>query len=328
MASILRLPGFPPPEKRDSVHFHFAKNMAYDRRVAVSAAMLILGLLLQVLMLAPWPGIPFLIIAVGLMLVKGYDSRARLKKYQPDTNWTDVDMARIEQIEALRKRNTDWDKDSIDISNFRGCMMFLLMGILAIALTVVILVATEDVMATLIIPVDAFILFVPFWFTGMRFILTQPNLAVKIKVLMLMEGYFQKLKAENERFVPSLMLTKDEKGAAVPIDARFTIRFGQTPAGLYGLQAQINLNVVQGNSYPYFYCVIAAKPGFGLKPYKDTDPQTKKVIIEYQEDENAEVLVIRQVTTKTSGYHTNDKVCWEIIWIAMQMARRIIAEKI
>ncbi|MBN1879371.1 hypothetical protein JW823_04595 [bacterium] len=326
MASIMQLLGFPPPEKRDSVHFYFAKSMAYERRIIVATAMLFLGLLFQVMVLNPLPGIPFLIIAVGLMLVKGYDSRARLKKYQPDTNWTDVDMERIEQIEDLRKRNQEWDKDSIDISNLRGCMMFLVMGIAVTALTVLTLVFTKNIVVALIIPVDAIFLFVPMWFTGMRFILSQPNLAVKIRVLKLVEGYFQKLKEENEQFVPALMLTKDEKGNAVPIDARFTIRFGQTPAGLYGLQAQININLVQGNSYPYFYCVIAAKPGFGLKRFIGEETQIKKVIIEYQEDANAEVLVIRQFTTKTSGYHTNDKICWEILWIAVQLARKLIVE--
>lgn len=326
MASIMQFLGFPPPEKRDSVHFYFAKEMDYDRRVFVTIGLLAIGLLLQVIFLVPWFGIPFLIMAVGLMLVKGYDSRARLKKYQPDANWTDVDMAKIDQIEELRKRNKDWDKDAIDISNFQGCMMFLVVAIAVVALTVLTMLLTNDIYVTLIIPMDAFILFVPMWFTGMRFVLTQPNLAVKIKVLKLVEDYFNKLKTEGEVFVPAMMLTKDDKGNAVPTDVRFTIRFAQPPPGLYGLQAQININLVQGNSYPYFYCVIAARPGFGLGRYQATELQTKQVIIEYQEDANAEVLVIRQFTTKTSGYHTKDRTCWEILWIAVQLARRVIAE--
>jgi len=318
--------GFPPPEKQDSVHFHFAKSMTYDVRIMVYAGVMALGLLLQVIALSPLPGIPFLIIAVGLMLVKGYDSRARLKKFQPDANWTDVDMERIQQIEAIRKRNQEWDKDAIDITNFRGFFVLFLLTIVTIALTVAMFTITRHFGASMIIPVDAFIIFVPFWLTGLRFVLMQPNLAVKIRVLKRLEEYFQKLQVDGEAFVPALMLATDKKGASIPNDARFTIRFAKVPSGFYGLQAQININLVQGNSYPYFYCVIAAKPGFGLKRFLDSVKQTKKVICEYQEDAQAEVLVIRQFTTKKSGYHTNDKACWEILWIAVDAARTVISQ--
>lgn len=325
MASLFRFPGFPAPENRDSVHFYFAKNMAYDRRLLVFTGILFLGLVFQILTLTPWPGIPFLMIAVGLMLVKGYDSRARLKKFQPDSSWTDVDMDRINQIEVIRKKNQDWNRDAIDITNFQGFMVLFFLALAALALTIILFVITRRFQTALIIPINAFILFVPFWFTGLRFILKQPNLAVKIRVLKEMEAYFHKLKTGTELFVPALMLAKDKNGDALPTDARFTIRFARVPEGFYGLQAQININLVQGNSYPYFYCVIAAKPGFGLKRFLDSVKQTKRVICEYQEDSKAEVLVIRQFTTKTSGYHTNSKVCWEILWIAIDAARKILA---
>lgn len=324
MTSLLKIPGFPSPENQDSVHFHFAPKMAYDRRVLVFIGLLFVGLMFQIVSLTPWPGIPFLIIATGLMLVKGYDSRARLKKFQPDSNWTDVDMERVHQIDVIRKKNQDWNKDAIDITNFMGCSTFLLIALGATALTVITFLFTRRIAASLIIPIDVFILFVPFWFSGLRFILTQPNLAVKVKVLKEMEKSFQKIKSETELFVPSLMLAKDEKGKALPTDVRFTIRFAQIPSGFYGLQAQININLVQGNSYPYFYCVIAAKPGFGLEQYLSSIKQTKRVIAEYQEDAQAEVLVIRQFTTKNSGYHTNPLVCDEILKTSLEAARKIL----
>jgi len=122
-----------------------------------------------------------------------------------------------------------------------------------------------------------------------------------------------------------MMLTRDENGNSVPRDARFTIRIEPVKKGFYGLQAQININLVQGTSYPYFYCVLAAEPGFGLKRFESSIRQTDKIICEYQEDEKAEVLVIRQFTTKKSGYHTKNKACWEIMYTAVHGAR-IISE--
>ncbi|MCD4655813.1 hypothetical protein K8T06_17980 [bacterium] len=324
MASIFTHLGFPPPEKRDSVHFYFARQMAYDVRIIVSITLLALGLMFQIWTMTPWPGIPFLIMSVGLILVKGYDSRARLKKFVPDANWTDVDMERLKQIDSMRKENLNWDKDALDISNPRGCMIFVLILGGVIGLTFLTFALTQDPFLTAIIPIDAAIFLLPLWFTGMKFILTQPNLAVKVKLIQTLEEQFRTIKQDTEAFVPSLMLTRDESGDSVPTDARFTIRIEPVPEGFYGLQAQININLVQGNSYPYFYCVMAAKPGFGLKRYESVIQQTEKIICEYQEDDKAEVLVIRQFTTKKSGYHTKNKACWEIMYIAVQGARAVV----
>ena len=323
MASIFTHLGFPPPEKRDSVHFFFAKNMAYDVRMTVAIALTVFGLILQVWTLVPWPGIPFLIMAVGLVLVKGYDSRARLKKFTPDANWTDVNMERLTQIEEMRKKNQAWDKDALDITNGKGCVIFFLMLGAIGGLTFLTLMFTMDLVLTLTIPIDAAILLLPLWLTGLKFILNQPNLMVKVKLIEHLGKQFESLKKENEMFVPALMLTRDEEGQSVPTDARFTIKMEPAPDGFYGLQAQININLVQGNSYPYFYCVLAAEPGFGLQRFEASVRTTDKVICEYQEDEKAEVLVIRQFTTKKSGYHTKKQACWEIMYSAVMAGRAV-----
>jgi len=300
--------------------------MAYDVRIVVSIVLLFLGILFQIWTLTPWPGIPFLIMSAGLMLVKGYDSRARMKRYSPDTNWTDVDMKQIEEIEVLRKKNREWDRDALDITNSIGCLVFFAVIGLVAVLTIAVGALTGDPILAMIIPVDGAILLMPLWLTGLRFILTQPNLAVKVRLIRKLEEQFRSIRTENETFAPALKLTRDVRGNSVPIDARFTIRMRPSPNGYYGLQAQININLVQGTSYPYFYCVLAAQPGFGLKQYLPSVPQTDKIICEYQEDEQAEVLVIRQFTTKKSGYHTNDKVCWEIMYIAVQSARIVTGQ--
>ena len=134
---------------------------------------------------------------------------------------------------------------------------------------------------------------------------------------------FQDLKKEGEEFRPALMLSRGQDSKTIPNDARFSVAFPGSPEGFYGLQAQINLNVVQGASYPYFYCVLAAEPGFGLSKYREKIKLAKKVICEYQEDSRAEVLVIRQYTTRKSGYHTKERQCLAILVNALQGARLI-----
>jgi len=174
--------------------------------------------------------------------------------------------------------------------------------------------------------VDASILLIPLWFSGMKFILKQPNLAIRVNLILKLFEVFQNLKQEGEEFKPALMFSKNKENKTVPVDARFSIGFPGPPEGFYGLQAQINLNVVQGTSYPYFYCVLAAKPGFNLRRFKEKIDLAPKVICEYQEDSKAEVLVIRQYTTRKSGYHTKDRKCAEILKVALEGGRIICSE--
>ncbi|MFC2161360.1 hypothetical protein ACFLRX_06890 [Acidobacteriota bacterium] len=323
MISISDLFGFPPPEKRDSVRFYVAKKLPYIFRINIAVVLLIVGFGLQLIFLNPMSGIPFLILGIVLVFVKGYDSRARLKTFDLDPNWKTVSIEKINEIESLRKRTRKWDRDALDVSNPLGVFGLLFFSLISVAVSVGLGVLAKDTRIVVILLLDAVILGVPIWLSGMKFILKQPNLAIRIKIILKLYKVFLNLE-KGEKFKPALMLTKDENKKALPVDARFSIQFPHSPDGFYGLQAQINLNVVQGTSYPYFYCVLAAKPGFQLASYKDKINCPSFIICEDQKDKRAEVLVIRQKTTKKSGYHTNDSHSAEILAAAVEGGRKII----
>jgi len=269
MITISRMFGFPLPEDRDSVRFHFAKSLSYNVRVNLTVVLLLVGCFLQLLFMNPVHGIPFLLLGIGLVLVKGYDSRARIKSFDLDPNWKTVTMDKIREIEQLRKRSRKWDSDALDISNPLGCFILIFFGGIALAIAFGLGILSSDSRVTIILAADAGIILVPLWFSGTKRILKQPNLAVKVNIIQNLHEEFITLKQEGEEFKPSLLLARGKESEAVPVDARFSIAFPDPPEGFYGLQAQVNLNVVQGTSYPYFYCVLAAKPGFGLLPYKN-----------------------------------------------------------
>ena len=323
MTSILRLFGFPSPEQRDLVRFYLAKNLSYNLRVNLMLILLVVGFGLQILFMNAAYGAFFVLAGVLLVLVKGYDSRVRVKGFSLDPNWKIVSIDKIREIEQLRKQSRKWDSDALDISNTLGIFSLILIGGLALLASVFLGNLANDKRVTIILATDIVIFMVPLWFSGMRFILKQPNLAIRVKVILDLYEVFETIKLEGEEFRPALMLTKGDKGESVPIDARFSIKFPSSPEGFYGLQAQINLNVVQGASYPYFYCVLAAKPGFGLSRYKEKIKLDGKIICEYQEDSKAEVLVIRQYTTRKSGYHTKDRQCTQILMAALEGGRTI-----
>jgi len=323
MTSILRVFGFPPPERRDSVRFHFAKNLPYNVRIHLTLFLLVVGFILQLYFVNPIYGIPFLLTGIGLVLVKGYDSRVRMKGFNLDPNWKTVSIEKIQEIEQLRKRNKKWDSDALDVSNPLGLFSFFLFGGLALLASVILGELAKDMRVTIILAVDIAVIMVPLWFSGMRFILKQPNLIVKVKIILRLSEAFESIKQKGEEFRPAIMLSRDKNDKTIPVDARFSVAFPDYLEEFYGLQAQINLNVVQGTSYPYFYCVLASKPGFGMSRYKQEIRLSRKIICEYQEDSRAEVLVIRQYTTKKSGYHTKDRQCAEILRVALEGGRLI-----
>ena len=324
MTSILRLFGFPPPERRDIVRFHFAKNLPYNTRISFALLLLIAGFAVQLYFMKALYGAPLLFIGICLVLVKGYDSRLRIKGFTQDPNWKTVSIEKIQEIEQLRKKNKRWDRDALDISSWLGVLSLILIGGVALVGALILGQLAKDMRVTTILAIDIAVLMIPLWFSGMRFIMKQPNLAIKVRMVLWLHELFQDLKMEGEEFRPALMLSRGKDDKTIPDDVRFSVAFPDSPEGFYGLQAQINLNIVQGTSYPYFYCVLAAKPGFNLSKYKEQIQLAKKVICEYQEDKRAEVLVIRQYTTKKSGYHTKERQCLGILTNALEGARLLI----
>lgn len=325
MSKWIRLPGFLPPEKQDSVEFYFLKSLSYSNRMVSYLALVGIGFLFQIFSMKAWPGIGFLFFATLLNLIKGCDSRINLKDFYVDSNWTQVDMERINRIGDIRRKTTNWDIDMLDISNPKGCFSFVVtLGLLIFGSYVLMRTSYfNDILGIIII--DAVILILPLWFSGIRRMMGPKKLGIKVDIIKSMEEFFRSIKQNGEIFKPALLLARDKRGASIPKDSRFTITFENMPEGFYGIQAQINLNKVEASTYPYFYCVIAAKKGFGLMNHVKNIPENEKVIVNYEEDNDAEVIVIRQYTTNSSGYHTNTTDCKRILELSLKAARGILA---
>lgn len=324
MNGMLRLPGFPPPEKQNIVRFHVLRSLSYPARIILFLVFLLAGFAVQFFTLRVWPGALFLIFASAIVLVRGYDSRVEVKS-DPDDGWTQVGMDKLNRIKELDRKAAEWDRDILDISNLAGFFTFLV----TLSVLVIVYLSTRDSYfyreTGVIFVSDAIILIVPMWFTGIRRIPKQGNLLIKVDIIKQMEAYFRLVKKDGENFVPLLMLAKDKTGKSIPTDCKFAVTFDNMPDGFYGIQAQVNINLVQGTGYPYFYCVIVAKPGFGLDRHAREIVAPKGITIDYNENSNAEVIVIRQTTTKTSGYHTKINDCKKILAETLAETRKILS---
>lgn len=315
---------FLPPEKHDGLQFMFFGGLTYSARLRWYAVLVAAGLIIQVATVKALPGAFFLICAAALITVRGLSNRVPLEKLKLDRNWTAVDMQRIHEIKKLGDRIRKWDTDALDITNVLGFVFFLAAAAAAALIAFALTSYYGSTAAGLIFLLDAVILVFPLWFNGTRRIYTQDNLQQKIAIIREMEAYFRRHQAESERFVPALMLARDENGKSVPVDARFVVTFAEQPEGFYGLQAQISMNTVQGTAYPYFYCVLPAQRGYGLNRYLEKIPAGKDITVEMQSDPQTEVIVIRQTTTKNAGYFTRSHHRRAIFDTALTAARMIL----
>jgi hypothetical protein len=327
MNNWIRIPGFPPPEKQSSVRFYVFKSLSYNARMLLYLILIAIGFLFQILTLKVWPGAIFLVCATILNLVRGYDSRVRFKGFHTDSDWTQVDMDSIRKIEELDNKMTKWDRDILDISNASGSFMFVLMvfGLLFVYLFFGRNPAYST--AVTIFICDIVILVLPIWFNGIRRILKQGNLSVKVNIISNVEKSFQKIKKDGENFKPALLLSRDNNGNSIPRDVKFNITFDNAPADFYGVQGQVSINLVQGSSYPYFYCVIVAKTGFGLGEFRNKILPFKDIDMDFADDGTAEIILIKQCTRKPAGYHTKINDCNAIMETALKAARILIGDK-
>lgn len=298
-------------DEQGIVIFHIWKSLNYGKRMLLAIMIVLFGGFLQFyayvnnLTIEPIITLSVFIILAGnlLLLVKGYNNKIKLDRYKAEKDWVTVDEEQLNKIVDINKKTKNWDASSLDITNFLGVFVFILVvGILALVGESSLF---QSSFARKVIVLNTIVLLVPHWITGVRRITTTPKLVNKIKLFKyLMSGYKQLLKEETVDYLVYVQ-GKDEM---LPRDVKMKIKFKDQPDDFLGMYAQISLNNVNDRDYPYFYVVLVAKAKSEvLKHIFDTIETPQKVIKEYKTEDDIELIVIRQKTTKTSGYHTKPK---------------------
>jgi len=315
----------PAVERRGEIQFYLAKSLPYGARLTLSFSLMLCGIAVQLagggkngpLFIAA--GAACLFAGVLLLLVKGYQNVVRTSG---PAEWRPAGDTEITRILSLHAEQRKWDRDFFDITCARGILGFILTAAV-VGVAVGFAAQVSDRFALLIL-IDAAVLLIPFWFTGVRFILKNDKLIVKIRALLNVKKACQQAGGPGfDQFLWQLQVAKATGGAGeVPRDVKAVLQPAGAPPSFLGLQMQVCINSVQGNDYPYFYCVLVAKPELGLleRPLGDAP---KKVTIERDRQGDVDVVVIRQETTKNSGYHTNTKAATNIFLYALALARQV-----
>ncbi len=313
----------PDPQRCGDIKFLFAKGLSYDRRLKVVVAGLAAGLLIQ-LFFNFFLGIIVLGAATGLSLVQGYANRPVLTDGE---EWSQVTPDEYDKIRKKEQQIRRWDSDMFDVTNRLGGSTF---AIAAVCVGVIWLLLTglgKDTLARYWVW-DMTVVFIPQWITGVKTYLKQDRLITKINFL---EHIISTLSQPSDvQVLPMLAARSAQGGGKVPVDCRLMIRFLNAPEAFLGMQVQISINSVQGNDYPYLYCVLIAKKGADF--FKNTAPVknsiTGNIIIEHSSSADVDVLVIRQRTTQTSGYSTPLNTARSIVMSGLAAARGLLEQTV
>ncbi len=291
-------------------------------RVALIVSCIVAGLMIQ-LFYSFWPGLIILAFATAISLVRGYALKIEAKS--DSEKWDQVTPDEYKKVKAKQKELARWDLDAFDITNPLGGTIFVVLGIAAFLILLVLLKQPGN--AGLYWALDCLVLLAPHWVTGVKAYLKKDRLIIKIKLL---EKVMEELARPSDIHVLPMLATQATKegGRRFPTDARLMLRMIGAPAEFLGVQVQISINSVQGTDYPYLYCVLLARSEVGLfAGWRDIvkkmpDFQESILPCEPSNEQGVDIMVIRQKTTRTSGYHTKPDQAIFIVNFAVEVARQ------
>jgi len=304
----------PAREDRGIVVFKVLPSISYPTRMTASFALIAIGLILQMAMVEIFPGVIAIFLGNLLLLVSGYDNRVDFDRWRPAASWERAGVEKLEELTRLHRQIKRWDRSALDVTNPIGLLLFLIV----VAMLAFAVFAARGLGRMLAI--DGLVLLVPHWLTGIRRILTQPRLMIKVDTI---DRLLHDLGPRLDRHRVDLMMLLDGKETKIPVDLKFKVDIQEHDPDFLGLYGQVVLNEVQGRSYPYFYVVLVAKKGFGLRPAYDRYDAPAGITREFKVQRDVEVFVIRQHTTKTSGYHTKPGVAARILAEGLRLAEKV-----
>ena len=313
---------FPDPQRNGEIDFVFAKKFSYRRRLEVIVVLAAAGFAVQVLLSEWLPvgslalGALMLLIASLLATVKGFGNVP--DRLPGKREWRGADRAQLESIIEMGAKSRAWDQSLVDITCSTGVAALIGMAA-AVAMVAVLLRNWGSVWLATAWVVDAGVLLLPHWITGVRTVLTNDPLVIKVRTLLAIMDTHKLVAMDGEECVPQMQVRTGKDGE-IPCDVKLVVRMRALGDDFLGVQTQVVLNRVQGKDFVYMYCVLVAREPMGMLG-KLKAPPPRGLLFEPNHEDDVDILVIRNVTTKKTGYHTNPARCRLIFTTALAEAR-------
>lgn len=287
--------------ERGIIVFHIWKSLKYEIRIVLSLGLIAGGFVWQTHTFSVFPGLFLVIGGVLFLLTKGYNNKVDFGKFRADSDWEKTDRNKLNEIVELQRKMKKWDRDAIDITNNIGCITLFLVIISLVVVLYLVSVNYNLFYSLNIFLLNTLVIVLPFWVTGVRKITKMPALVNKISLFEnLILTFTENLKSHKLEYY--VMLAGKEK--KMPKDVKIKINVKDQPDNFLGVYGQVSINTVSGVDYRYFYMVIVTYKTFGLEKHVKKIELPKNIIKEYKVQNDVEIVVIRQYTTRTSGYQT------------------------
>jgi hypothetical protein len=284
-------------------------------RGVVSILLIVAGFLIQRSTNNILAGLPFIVFCLILNLIRGISIKPTAS---PALKWQEVTKDKIAAVLAQCQRVKKFRSKSL------GCFFVPAVGLLFFGIFALPFFSeAPPPFALTAAVIDALILFAGLLLSGRRSAWMPYALDVKAGIVMrILESPLVK-NDPSLTAVPYLEIGRAGSGA-FPNDTRILVRFKDAPEGFIGLQGQVSINTVRSSMYPYFYVVLIARPEFGLfERFKKLAFFLENVTTEKKKEGEVDVVVIRQTTTKTSGYHTDQDAQDYILSSGIKTAKRM-----
>jgi len=288
-------------------------NIKPPLRNVLTFLLLALGYLLQVNTRSVFPGLPFIAACLIVNLIKGVSVP---QQQAVKLEWQEVTPVKLTQAYEHCRKLRKFQSANI------GCIVAVFFFIGWFAVFMMPFFRWPITLRAAIL--DAVILIAGLAFSGRKSVWMPPGLEIKADIVRRFLASPLVTKDPELQALPYLEIGQTKTGGTFPNDARFMIRFKDAPENFIGLQGQISINAVKSTQYPYFYVVIIAKPDFQVFK-KFGKPTLKNITIENKETGEVNVIVIRQFTTQTSGYHTNTATQEAILAAGIKAVKGMLA---
>lgn len=288
-------------------------------RAILSFLLVMIGYAMQVTGRNFFIGLPFLIGCFLINLIKGISIKGeKASEYV----WEEVTPERIELVYRHCQKIKKFKSAGI------GCFIGLIFAtVFLFGIFAPVLVGKNGILGfgLTVAIIDTIILFAGLFVSGNKSAWMPNNMDVKATVVRRLINLPLITKDPSLKVAPFIEIGKTKTGS-FPHDTRLLVKFIDAPESFIGVQGQISINTVKSSAYPYFYAVIIAKHEFDLFK-KFGKPELRNITIENNQDDEVDVVVIRQTTTKTSGYHTDDKVQNYILENSIGLAKKMLSVK-
>lgn len=286
--------------KGNPVAFRLFPSLPDGIRYLLAAVFLIGGFLVQLDYTMQLPGLVMLLLASLLLMFKGIDRRIFKYSLSERVDWVKTTPENITQMMQITRDLKKWDKNPFEVSNSLGCLLFILLAVAS-----VLMLAFN---AHYILLLDMAALFVPMYLSGMLKVDMNPPVITKTENIFTIIPRLKSRSNDYEYSFYCLLAPIKDKKKPAPTDIKIKISPLSPPSGFLGIYGQCNLNRVGSTTYPYMYFVVVYSREFHLKEkIEKVLGSSDNITREYSETADARVLIVRQTTSRTSGYHTKPK---------------------